>query len=159
MIHKIERTQHLSISLAEAWSFFSSPLNLPDITPPWLAFSLTSGGSETMYPGMIITYCLKPLMGVPVCWVSEITHVAEPHFFVDEQRIGPYRFWHHQHFFREGSDGVDMTDIVHYALGWSPLGELAHRFVVRRKLESIFDYRRLRLAEIFPSFPTPPFSP
>ncbi len=149
MIHKLVRTQQLPISLAEAWDFFSSPLNLPDITPPWLDFSLTSEGSESMYAGMIITYCLKPIMGLPMCWVSEITHVAEPFFFVDEQRIGPYRLWHHQHRFREQPGGVEMTDIVHYALPWGLLGELAHRTVVRRKLGRIFDYRRSRLAEIF----------
>ena len=140
----------LPIALPEAWSFFSSPLNLPDITPPWLGFSLTSDRAETMYPGMIITYCLKPLFGVPLCWVSEITHVAEPHFFVDEQRIGPYRLWHHQHLFQERPDGVEMTDIIHYALKWGILGDLAHRCIVRKKLDRIFNFRRDRLAEILP---------
>ena len=152
MVHTLTRTQRLPISLQEAWSFFSSPRNLPDITPPWLEFSLTAEREETMYAGMILTYCLKPLAGVPMCWVSEITHVDEQHFFVDEQRIGPYRLWHHQHLFREMADGVDMTDIVHYRLKWGLFGELAHRWVVRKKLERIFDYRRDRLAELFPTF-------
>ncbi|WP_373500416.1 hypothetical protein [Desulfococcus sp.] len=150
MIHTIERTQMLPISATAAWAFFSSPRNLPDITPPWLAFSLTSDPAETMYPGMILTYCLKPLKGVSMCWVSEITHVAEPRFFVDEQRIGPYRLWHHQHFFRETPEGVEMTDIVHYALKWGLFGDIAHRWIVRKKLDRIFDYRRDRLVEIFP---------
>lgn len=149
MIHRLERKQRLPISLAEAWAFFSSPLNLPDITPPWLAFSLTTEKAEEMYPGMMITYCLKPFLGVPVCWVSEITHVA-PCFFVDEQRIGPYRLWHHQHIFKEKPGGVEMTDIVHYALKWGILGDLAHYLIVRKKLDRIFDYRHDRLAEIFP---------
>jgi ligand-binding SRPBCC domain-containing protein len=154
MVHTIARTQQLPISLAEAWSFFSSPRNLPEITPPWLAFSLTSDADETMYPGMILTYCLKPLMGIPMCWVTEITHATRPHFFVDEQRIGPYRLWHHQHFFLESPQGVEMTDIVHYALRWGLAGEIAHRWVVRKKLERIFDYRRERLADIFTDRPS-----
>lgn len=150
MIHILERRQRLPIPIEAAWSFFSSPRNLPEITPPWLAFSLTSEPAETMYAGMILTYCLRPVMGIPVCWVSEITHVAAPRFFVDEQRIGPYRLWHHQHLFREAPGGVDMTDIVHYALKWGIAGELVHRWIVRRKLASIFDYRRDRLQARFP---------
>lgn len=140
-IHRLERTQLIPTSLTEAWAFFSSPANLPLITPPSLDFRITSPLSERMYPGMIITYTISPAPLFRCTWVTEITHLVEPYFFVDEQRLGPYRLWHHEHHFRQVPEGVEARDIVTYALPYGPLGALASGFVDRR-LAQIFDYRQ-----------------
>jgi ligand-binding SRPBCC domain-containing protein len=148
-LYCLKRSQCLPISLKEAWHFFSQPLNLPQITPPWLEFKLTCNVPENMYAGMLITYRLKPLPGIPITWISEITHVRKPEFFVDEQRSGPYQLWHHQHFFRPTENGTEVCDIVHYALGLGPLNSLVNRLVVQPKLNSIFEYRQGKLYRIF----------
>ncbi|AKG05275.1 hypothetical protein AAV35_011110 [Salimicrobium jeotgali] len=148
-IYKIERTQQLPISLDEAWSFFSSAGNLSRITPPWMKFEVTGELPEHMYPGMIATYHLQPVLGITLSWMTEITHVEENKMFVDEQRHGPFRFWHHQHHFKEVENGVEMTDIVHYALPFSKVGRIAHRLNIRKKLEEIFRYRHQKVEEMF----------
>lgn len=148
-LHRLHARQHLSISAEEAWTFFSRPENLPLITPDWLDFEMTNRVPDEIHAGTIITYRIRPVLGVPVSWVTEITHVDAPHFFVDEQRFGPYRFWHHQHHFRPVDGGVEVDDLVHYALPFGPAGRLAHPLLVRRKLEAIFAYRRRILRERF----------
>ncbi len=147
----LERVQRLPISIEEAWRFFSSPLNLRDITPPYMRFEVLSDKRwvERMYPGQIITYTVRPLLGIPLFWMTEITHVREGEFFVDEQRVGPYALWHHQHHFRPIEGGVEMTDLVHYRLPLGPIGDLAHALFIRRQLEGIFDYRYKVLEERF----------
>lgn len=149
MHHVLTRTQTLPLSLAEAWAFFSNPANLCRITPAWLAFRLTCPPPAPMYAGQILTYTIRPLPGLRLRWVTEVTHVREPCFFVDEQRLGPYKFWHHQHLFRETLNSVEMTDIVHYALPLGPLGDMANALWVRRRLNAIFDFRRQSLASLF----------
>lgn len=146
-LHVLEREQRLPISLPQAWDFFSDARNLARITPPEMGFEVTSRLPPRMYAGMIITYRVRPLLGVPVNWVTEITHVDEGRLFVDEQRFGPYRFWHHQHLFREVPGGVEVGDIVNYALppGAGPVRPL----LVTPRLESIFDHRRRVLAQMF----------
>jgi len=141
--------QRLPISLTEAWRFFSDPRNLPRITPPSLGLEVTSDLPGEMYPGMIITYNVRPIPWVPVGWVTEITHVREPFLFVDEQRFGPYRFWHHEHHFREIEGGVEMEDIVHYALPFGTVGRVFGGPLVRRRLEGIFAFRRCILEREF----------
>ncbi|SDY08873.1 MULTISPECIES: SRPBCC family protein [Salimicrobium] len=148
-IYKIERTQQLPISLSEAWSFFSSAGNLSRITPPWMKFEVTGELPEHMYPGMIATYHLQPVLGITLSWMTEITHVEENKMFVDEQRHGPFQFWHHQHHFKKVENGVEMTDIVHYALPFSKAGRIAHRLSIRKKLEEIFRYRHQKVEEMF----------
>jgi ligand-binding SRPBCC domain-containing protein len=148
-LYRLQRTQHLPIAPETAWRFFSDPRNLRHITPPWLDFQMTSTVPETIHAGTIITYTIRPIARVPVRWVTEITHAAPPHRFVDEQRFGPYRFWHHQHHFRPTDDGVEVEDLVHYALSLGPLGRLAHGLTVRHRLDAIFAYRRRALAERF----------
>jgi len=145
----LREVQRLPISLPEAWSFFSDPRNLPRITPPSLGLEPTSGLPERMYPGMIVTYNVRPIPWVSVGWVTEITHVREPVLFVDEQRFGPYRFWHHEHHFREVDGGVEMEDIVHYALPFGTIGRVFGGSLVRRRLEQIFSFRRRFLAREF----------
>ncbi len=152
-VYTLERVQRLPISLEEAWAFFSSPLNLREITPPYMRFEVLSDAKWVgkMYPGQIITYTVRPLLGIPLFWMTEITHVREGEFFVDEQRVGPYALWHHQHHFKPIEGGVEMTDLVHYRLPLGILGDLAQRLFLRRQLEEIFDYRYRVLEQRFGS--------
>jgi ligand-binding SRPBCC domain-containing protein len=144
----VQRTQLLPITQENAWDFFSDPRNLPAITPPDLGFKITSAVPERMYAGMVVNYTVTPFPGIRVDWTTEITHVREYEFFVDEQRFGPYRFWHHQHFFQRVRGGTEMTDSIHYLLPFQPFGQLAASFV-RKKLDRIFDFRRQVLEKLF----------
>jgi ligand-binding SRPBCC domain-containing protein len=137
-------------TLGRAWDFFSSPAGLIRITPEGLRLVIVSRHhGDEVYAGQLIEYTLTPIAGIRLYWMTEITHVAPGRYFVDEQRRGPYRLWHHQHHFREIEGGIEMTDIVHYQLPLGVLGMVAHNLLVRRKLEGIFDYRRRKIEEIF----------
>jgi ligand-binding SRPBCC domain-containing protein len=148
-LYCLHRTQYLPIQISEAWRFFSDPNNLAIITPSWLDFKMTCEAPEKIYAGLIVTYRIRPFLRVPVTWITEITQVREPHFFVDEQRFGPYRFWHHQHIFRENDNGITMEDIVHYALSYGALGRAMNKLWVNAKLNEIFDFRRQTLEQIY----------
>lgn len=148
-LYTLKAVQKLPISVQDAWDFFSSPANLVLITPPSMNFRITSDIPPHIYPGTIISYRVAIFPGITASWVTEITHVQAPHYFVDEQRFGPYSFWHHKHFFREIDGGVEMEDIVHYGLPLGPLGRVVHPWMVRRKLKSIFDYRKETLLRRF----------
>ena len=143
--------QELATTMEEAWTFLSDPKNLKRITPDYMGFDIIFGAERKMFPGQIIQYRLTPVLGIPFRWVTEITHVQEGEFFVDEQRFGPYTFWHHKHFIKKTSNGVVMEDIVDYKLPLGPLGWLAHALFVRAKVKQIFDYREKALNEIFNS--------
>lgn len=141
-VYSLKTVQILPISLEAAWDFFSSPANLSTITPDNLGFKIISAHhGEKMYPGQIIEYTVSPVLGIPLYWMTEITHVEHLKFFVDEQRFGPYSLWHHQHHFREVAAGVEMTDIVHYKLPFWFLGDIANELFVKKQLKEIFDYR------------------
>lgn len=141
-VYTIKTVQKIPISLAEAWDFFSKPSNLAAITPDNLGFNIISKHhGERMYPGQIIEYIVKPVLGIPLYWMTEITHVEDQKYFVDEQRFGPYSMWHHQHHFKAIEGGVEMTDIVHYKLPLWILGDIAHTLFVKAQLTHIFDYR------------------
>ena len=132
------------------WDFISDPRNLKQITPEYMGFDIVSEDLPwTIYPGMIITYTVRPVLRVNMKWVTEITHVAEGQYFVDEQRVGPYRMWQHQHRIRPANDGVWMTDLVTYRPPLGFLGALANHLVIRKRLEEIFGYRQCKLHEIF----------
>lgn len=146
-----ERRQFLPIAIDQAWSFFSNPANLARITPPSMAFRLTSSPTAEAYAGMILTYTLRPLFGVEFTWTTEITHLSKPGFFVDEQRFGPYRFWHHQHRLTEVAGGVEVHDLVHYLLPHMQFTGLVNRLIVAPRLKKIFDYRQKALGELFPA--------
>ncbi len=148
-LHQLEIRQILQADLREIWSFFQSPLNLRAITPEWLDFQVVSDVPQDMHPGLIIEYRVRPLAGLRSRWVTEITHVRAPHYFVDEQRVGPYRMWHHEHVFNEVAGGVEVIDRVSYVLPFGPLGDLAHAAFVRRRLNTIFTYRKNVLARRF----------
>lgn len=144
-------SQTLPVNIAEAWQFFSDPRNLARITPPSMEFRISSPEYEETYAGQIITYTVRPLFGITLHWVTEITHVDEPFFFVDEQRFGPYRFWHHQHHFRQMEDGVEMRDEINYLLPPLLSNSLVNRLIVEPRLKKIFEYRRQALMKIFPA--------
>ena len=146
---QLKRIQDLPIDLETAWDFFSSPKNLATITPDSLDFQVLSDLPDTMYPGMFIKYRVKPLAGIPMTWVTEITYVEHMKFFVDEQRVGPYSIWHHQQYFEEIPGGTRMIDIVDYKLPMGPLGAIMHGPVVKPRLKEIFDYRWDKLIEVF----------
>ena len=148
--YQLKTVQRLNMTLQEAWDFFSTPLNLGKITPSKLKFHILSDlGDGKMYPGQLMKYHVTPLLGIKLYWVTEITHVEELKFFVDEQRVGPYALWHHQHHFEAIPGGVAMTDIVDYGLPFGPLGSLAHSLVVKAQVKQIFDYRYKVLEEMF----------
>lgn len=149
MIHTLEQEQFLPISMEAAWEFFSSPRNLDEITPPELGFKIESLRSDTMHEGQIITYKVKMLPGVWIPWVTEIKAVDEGKSFVDEQRFGPYKFWHHRHWFEAVEGGVLMKDLVYYAMPFWPFGELGHGIFVGPKLKKIFGFRREVLEKRF----------
>ena len=148
-IYRLHETQQLPISMDQAWQFLSDPKNLKTITPDYMGFEILGGDEKMMYPGQIIKYIVTPLMGIPTQWVTEITHVKEGEYFVDEQRFGPYALWHHKHKFREVDGGVENLDLVHYAIPFGIFGRIAHWLFVKKKLTQIFDYRNKKLAELF----------
>ncbi len=151
-LYSIHTKQKLPISLDEAWKFIADPKNLEVITPKSMGFKTLSGDEKEMFAGQIIHYKITPLFGISIQWVTEITHVQDKKFFVDEQRFGPYNFWHHKHFLKEIPGGVEMEDIVHYKVPMGILGQLAHPFLVKSKLEEIFAFRQKKLIELFGEF-------
>lgn len=149
-VYTISRKQFLPITLSEAWEFFSTPRNLSKITPAHMGFDIqyVSGGEKT-YAGQLIRYKVQAIPGIKMDWVTEITHVQEPAYFVDEQRFGPYALWHHQHHFKEVPGGVEMTDEVNYAIPFGILGRLANFIFVGQEVNRIFDFRFKILEEYF----------
>ena len=149
-IHVLQRRQTVPIPLDECWAFFSNPRNLPQITPPALGFEVLSELPDTMHAGLMIQYRVRPLIGVPLRWLTEITHVDPLSYFVDEQRVGPYRVWHHEHWFKAiDATHTEATDIVHYVLPFGPLGYIVEAVLVRSELRKIFDFREKVVAQRF----------
>lgn len=148
-IKKLKQEQILPITLADAWDFFATPRNLNDITPNNMTFEILSEVPERMYEGLFIEYRIRPLFNLPLKWITEITHVKEHEFFVDEQRVGPYKIWHHEHHFKAVAGGVLMTDILHYDIGKSVFGSLAGELFVHRRVKLIFEYRFKKLENHF----------
>lgn len=146
----IRTVQKIPIDLDAAWSFFSNPANLQDITPSTLGFEVLSKNLGTkIYEGQIIEYKIRPLWGIPIYWMTEITHIQERRSFIDEQRFGPYQFWHHQHFFKSIDGGVEMIDLVHYRLPAGFLGNIANHIFVNKQLLYIFDFRQNQIEKLF----------
>lgn len=152
-IHTLTAHQVIPSTLDRAWEFFSNPRNLATITPPDLGFEiLTPDLPGRIHAGMMIEYRVRPLLGIPATWLTEITHVQEGKSFVDEQRVGPYAIWHHEHHFRDLGDGrVELLDRVTYRLPFQPLGDLAHGLLVKPRLASIFAFRKSKVDELFPA--------
>ena len=148
-IYTLHKKQNLPITVDEAWNFLSSPKNLKTITPDYMGFNILSGADRPMYPGQIIQYIVTPVLGIKTKWVTEITHVKNKEYFVDEQRFGPYSLWHHKHFIKEIDGGVEMEDIVDYKVPMGILGQMVHPILVKPKLEEFFTYRTKKLEELF----------
>ena len=148
-LYELKTNQFIRITAEEAWAFFSSPKNLQLLTPEYMGFEIKSELNDKMYAGQIISYIVRPILNIPMSWVTEITHVEELKYFVDEQRFGPYKFWHHKHFIKIVDGGIEMEDIVHYGLPFGFIGRIVNYFIVRKKLEQIFSYREEKIKQIF----------
>ena len=151
--YQFKNKQRIPATIDQAWEFISSPANLKRITPDYMGFDIsTTGLPDKMYPGMVIGYKVSPLLGIKMSWLTEITQVVDKKFFIDEQRIGPYKIWHHQHKLESIEGGVLMSDIVTYAPPAGFLGAIANTLIIRNKLREIFEYRKTSLNEIFGRF-------
>lgn len=148
-IYTLEVEQFLKSDIDYTWNFFLDPQNLSKITPEHMGFQITSSKPDKMHEGQIITYKIGVLPFITSNWVTEITHIKDKEYFVDEQRLGPYKMWHHQHFFYEKKDGVLMKDKVSFALPFGLFGEAAYLLFVKKELKKIFNYRFVKLEQIF----------
>jgi ligand-binding SRPBCC domain-containing protein len=149
-VYSFKTVQTIPISLDQAWDYFNNPANLANITPDNMGFkTISKYHGDTMYAGQLIEYKVSPVLGIPLYWMTEITHVEDKKYFVDEQRYGPFSMWHHQHHFKMAAGGVEMTDIVHYKLPLWFLGDIANVLFVKKQLNGIFDYRFKRVVELF----------
>ncbi|MDG1729809.1 MAG: SRPBCC family protein [Algibacter sp.] len=148
-IYTLHKKQNLPITIEQAWDFLSDPRNLKTITPDYMSFNILSGADRPMFAGQIIQYIVTPILSIKTKWVTEITHIVDKHYFVDEQRYGPYALWHHKHFIKEIDGGVEMEDIIDYKVPFGLLGQLVHPILVKPKLEEIFNYRTEKLEELF----------
>ena len=148
-IYTLHKKQQLPISLDEAWAFLSNPKNLSIVTPDKMRFTMMTKIDRPLYTGQVIQYIVTPMLGIKTKWVSEITHIEEKKYFVDEQMYGPYALWHHKHFVKEIEGGVELEDIIDYKVPFGFLGQLVHPFLVKPKLEEIFNYRQEKLQALF----------
>ena len=151
-IYQYNSKQKLPISVDEAWNLLSNPNNLQKLTPSYLGMITISGAERPLYAGQFIQYLVTPFLGIKTKWVTEITNVVDKVYFVDEQRFGPYALWHHTHFINEIEGGVEMEDIINYKVPFGILGQLVHPFLVKPKLNEIFEFRRKALIEMFGEF-------
>lgn len=148
IMYTLEFSKKIPLSLDDCWNFFSTPLNLAMITPKYLGFKIIHPKEYSkMYSGQIIAYTIH-IFGIPINWITEIKHIQQPNYFVDEQRFGPYRFWYHEHRFKAIGKGVEMFDTIHYKIPYGFLGKLLHA-KVKKDLEKIFSYRSSKLDELF----------
>lgn len=149
-IYTLKTEQELDVSLEKAWNFFSSPENLQKITPKHMGFKITSNVDSKAYAGQIITYKVGLLPGIKSNWVTEITQVKEKQFFIDEQRFGPYKMWHHEHWFEELSNGNTlMKDKISYKIPFGFLGDIAQSIFIKKQLKGIFEHRFTTLEKLF----------
>lgn len=149
-VYSLYSRQRVPASLEKVWAFFSNAKNLLEVTPPHLNLKVTNEVyGDAVYAGQVMTYDVKPLLGIPLSWMTEITHVNAPRYFVDEQRKGPYTLWHHQHHFKAIEGGTEMTDLVHYRVPFGFIGSIANALVVKKELRKIFAYRYQKINELF----------
>ncbi|PZX55936.1 ligand-binding SRPBCC domain-containing protein [Algoriphagus ratkowskyi] len=149
-VYQFKREQTFNQPIERLWDFISDPKNLKKITPTYMGFDITSENlPDDIYEGMIISYKVSPLLGIKTTWITEITHIQHQKYFVDEQRVGPYKLWHHQHFLESTPQGTVMSDIVTYQPPFGILGSLANSILIKKKLEEIFDHRFKIMAQLF----------
>lgn len=146
-IYELYREQTIHTDLNTAWEFIRTPRNLNRITPEDMTFEIVSELPKQMYDGLLIEYKIDiPIIGKRT-WLSELKHIKELHSFVDEQRIGPYKYWYHYHEIKEVENGVSFIDKVNYVMPFGPLGAIARVFYVENQLNKIFDYRRTAMEQ------------
>ena len=151
--YQIKTEQSIPATMKEVWDFIRSPQNLKKITPEHMGFDIiTKDVPSEMYPGMIMTYKVSPLFGLKIDWMTEITHVKDHEFFVDEQRSGPYKIWHHEHHLEKIQGGILMRDIVTYVPPFGILGTIANSIFIKNQLKSIFEYRFVAIEKKFGKF-------
>ncbi|RPH58870.1 MAG: hypothetical protein EHM81_09205 [Chloroflexi bacterium] len=150
MIHYLAREQTIPASIEQVWDYFSDPRNLDELTPPDMRFRILTDPLPRMYEGQIIEYRVEFLRGLPSLWLTEIAHVRELRYFVDEQRTGPYQFWYHEHRFEPVAGGTRMNDQVTYSIGFGPLGDLLNALWIGRRLQQVFDFRMEKIRQLFP---------
>lgn len=148
-MHKLQFKQVIPKPIETVWQFFSNPNNLEVITPKEMSFEHTVYEEDTIYAGMIIVHKVRPILKIPITWVTEITQVKTPNLFIDEQRKGIYKFWHHQHHFKTVKNGTEMTDILHYEVPLYLFGSFTNKLYVQNKIKEIFHYRYQKIEEIF----------
>ncbi len=151
MINYLHREQILPAPIEKVWAYFCDPKNLNEITPPDMKFEIVSGGDVKMYEGQVVEYRVEFVRGLRSLWLTEIAHVRENEYFVDEQRVGPYRFWYHEHCFESVPVGVKMTDHVTYAAPFGLIGDVVNAVWIRQRLNGIFDFRYQKIVELFGS--------
>jgi ligand-binding SRPBCC domain-containing protein len=152
-MYRIKMTHKLPLSMEECWKFFSTPQNLKVITPPGLNFKmLFEDTEEEMYPGQIIGHIVHPIMNIPIKWLTQITHIEKGRYFIDEQRLGPYKLWIHEHRFEPIPHGVEMSDTIYYKMPYGILGRLLNALKVKNDLENIFSFRKSKLQELFGTY-------
>nr|WP_294859014.1 SRPBCC family protein [uncultured Fluviicola sp.] len=150
-MYQLKRTQLIKADLQTCWKYFSAPANLHVITPDYIDFKVLTPIPDEMYEGLIIRYTIRPILRIPLGWVSEIKTIRNEGYFIDEQRQGPYKLWHHEHHFKEVEGGVEMTDIITYSMPFGMIGKFVHWLFVKKQLENIFDYRIRKVDELFNS--------
>ena len=133
--------QKINTDLSNLWEFISSPKNLSKITPNYMDFNIKSKIPNKMYEGLIISYTVKPILGIKLNWVTEITHIKDKNYFVDEQRSGPYKMWHHEHILEETNDGIIMKDIISYIPPYGIIGLILNKLFIKKQVKEIFQYR------------------
>ncbi len=151
MLRRLKYQQLIHASQNEVWEYFATPQNLNDLTPPDMKFQIVHGGEEAMYQGQLIEYRIQFMPFFKSRWLTEITRVNKPAYFIDEQRIGPYLIWHHEHHFLKTPSGVEMTDLLTYQMPFGPLGDLLHILWIGPRLRSIFNFRASQIEKIFSS--------
>jgi len=141
--------QKINTDIDKLWKFISSPKNLSKITPRYMDFKILTEIPNEMYEGLIISYTVKPILGIKMNWVTEITHIKDKKYFVDEQRKGPYKMWHHEHILVETDNGIIMKDIISYIPPFGILGKILNKLFIKRQVSEIFNYRTEVLKKIF----------
>jgi len=149
MIHYLHKEQVIAAPLEKVWEYFCDPKNLNEITPLDMNFEIVEGGDQEMFEGQLIEYRVEFIPGVRSLWLTEIAHIRDREYFVDEQRIGPYRFWYHEHTFEETAAGTKMTDRVTYMVPFGLMGDVLNRLWIAKRLHSIFEFRQNKISKIF----------
>ena len=149
MIHYLHKEQGIAAPLEKVWEYFCDPKNLNEITPLDMNFEIVEGGDQEMFEGQLIEYRVEFIPGVRSLWLTEIAQIRDREYFVDEQRIGPYRFWYHEHTFEETAAGTKMTDRVTYMVPFGLMGDILNHLWIAKRLHAIFEFRQNKISEIF----------